>query len=88
MEIIKLDKPTHILFDNERCIRCHTKFTLNNFMVYNNLGCFHLTCFKKYCDGQIDKHKKEIDQIKSEIEKLKPHEKEMICEILCKEKYG
>jgi len=88
MQIIKLDKATHVMLDNERCIKCHTKFTLNNFMVYNEIGCFHLTCFKKHSEKQIEKYEKNIIEIKSDIEELNPYKKEMICETLLKEKYG
>jgi len=88
MKILELTKENHKLFDNDKCVRCGERFILNRYMVYIRMGCFHLTCFKKYSENKINEYNEKIKEIRMNIEQLKPHEKEMICETLLKEKYG
>jgi hypothetical protein len=89
MQIIDLqDKDTKAIFANDKCVRCGEKFILNRYMVQNGLFSFHLTCFKKDSENKIKEHEKEVNIIKQCIEQLKPYSKDMICEVLLKEKYG
>jgi hypothetical protein len=82
------DKGTKDVFSNDQCHRCRLKFILNKFIVQDGLFTFHLTCFKKYKEEKIEQHQNSIYVMQSELEKLKPYNKEMICETLLKEKYG
>jgi hypothetical protein len=89
MQIIDLqDKGAKAIFANDKCIKCGEKFILNRYMVQTGLFSFHLTCFKKDSENKIKKHEKNIDIIRNNIGKLKPYQKDMICESLLKEKYG
>jgi hypothetical protein len=88
MEIIKLDKGTKKLLGHEQCHRCREIFILNDFMIRFGFYYFHLTCFKKYSENEIEKHENDIKEIRDSINLLEPYKKEMICETLLKEKYG